>query len=532
MVLAVLLFSLNAWAVAPRAYIMNIHDDTVDTVSVMDTSSNRVITTIPVGGFTSLEGNQIAINSVGTYVYTANVNGVSVIDTSTNTVVATVPIVSSSLAINPLGTLVYAVTQREFSVIDTGISIIDTSTNSVVGTIPLPAVFALGNLVRGVALNPEGTYLYVAMTDTDVTMPGGGALLVIDTGTNGIVDTVLFGGRTFGVTVNPAGTLVYVTTEGGVSVIDTKTNTVVTTVLVKTVPEAVAVNPAGTYVYVTIGDGISVIDTNTNSVVATIPEPYYAVGVGVNPLGTYVYVTVDNGTVSVIDASTNSIVATVPVGDGATDIAIGGPAGDFFDVPSNYWAFSYIDTIYKAGITHGCGNGDYCPSESVTRDQMAAFLVRATQVSAGAPPEEFTCNGNVDCSTTTPYFSDVPSTDVFFKYIQKLKELGMTTGCGNGDYCPSENVTRDQMAAFLVRATQVGAGAPPEGFTCNGNVDCSTTTPYFSDVPSTEGFFKYIQKLKELGITTGCGNGDYYPSKYGTRDQIATFLSRAFLGRH
>ena len=54
--------------------------------------------------------------------------------------------------------------------------------------------------------------------------------------------------------------------------------------------------------------------------------------------------------------------------------------------------------------------------------------------------------------TQTPYYIDEPSTDNFFKYIQKLKELGITTGCGSGNYCPSENVARDQMAAFLARA--------------------------------------------------------------------------------
>ena len=202
----------------------------------------------------------------------------------------------------------------------------------------------------------------------------------------------------------------------------------------------------------------------------------------------------------------------------------------FSDVPSGSTFQSYIEAIYNNGITIGCGNGDYCPSADVSRDQMAAFLVRATQVSEGSQPEGFTCNGTVDCSTTTPYFSDVLSTNGFFKYIQKLKELGITVGCGSGDYCPSNNVTRDQMAAFLIRATQVVAGQGTENFTCNGNVDCSTTTPYFNDVPSINGFFKYIQKLKELGITLGCGNGNYCPSENVTRDQKAAFLSRAFLG--
>jgi hypothetical protein len=196
----------------------------------------------------------------------------------------------------------------------------------------------------------------------------------------------------------------------------------------------------------------------------------------------------------------------------------------FSDVQSGSTFETYIEAIYNNGITTGCGGGGYCPSENVTRDQMAAFLVRATQVEAGQSTVNFTCNGGVNCSAETPYFSDVSTADQFFPYIQKLKELGITTGCGGGDYCPSENVTRDQMAAFLVRALYGGT------FTCNGGVNCSTETPYFSDVSTSDQFFPYIQKLKELGITTGCGNGNYCPSEYVTRDQMAAFLARAFLG--
>ncbi len=200
-----------------------------------------------------------------------------------------------------------------------------------------------------------------------------------------------------------------------------------------------------------------------------------------------------------------------------------GGGSPFSDVQSGSTFASYIEALYNNGITTGCGNGDYCPSEDVTRDQMAAFIIRALYTNT------FTV------SSQMPYFSDVPVTDNFFSYIQKMKDMGITVGCGNGDYCPSEDVTRDQMAAFLVRATQISAGGQPEGFTCNGGVagksfDCSTTNPYFSDVTSTNNYFKYIQKLKELGITVGCGSGNYCPSEDVTRDQMGAFIARAFLG--
>jgi pimeloyl-ACP methyl ester carboxylesterase len=175
----------------------------------------------------------------------------------------------------------------------------------------------------------------------------------------------------------------------------------------------------------------------------------------------------------------------------------------FTDVPSAHWASDYINAIKEAGITTGYGDGTYGPEDPVSRDQMAVFIIRALY-------------GETVTYSPTPYFTDVPSSHWAFKYIQKLKELGITTGCGSGQYCPEETVTRDQMAAFLVRAR---AG---EDFICSPE-------PYFSDVPSNYWAFDYIQKLKELGITTGYGDGSYGPGDSVTRDQMAAFLYRAFL---
>jgi parallel beta-helix repeat protein len=46
----------------------------------------------------------------------------------------------------------------------------------------------------------------------------------------------------------------------------------------------------------------------------------------------------------------------------------------FSDVPTGYWAISWIERLYNAGLTTGCGGGNYCPEGSVTRAQMAKFI--------------------------------------------------------------------------------------------------------------------------------------------------------------
>ena len=114
----------------------------------------------------------------------------------------------------------------------------------------------------------------------------------------------------------------------------------------------------------------------------------------------------------------------------------------FNDVPVTSSFCKYIKRLSELGITQGCGPNLYCPSSSVPREQMDAFIVRA--VSGGQ-------NFEGPCAGQSP-FSDVPESSPFCRNIEQLVALGITQGCLPGMYCPSGNVLRDQMAAFITRA--------------------------------------------------------------------------------
>src|SRR5256885_2255641 len=110
-----------------RAYVTNIISNTV---SVIDTATNTVVATIPVG----LAPLGVAITPDGTRAYVANgSNIVSVIDTATNTVVATIPVGVEAgpvgVAITPDGTRAYVA-----NILSNTVSVIDTATNTVVAT--------------------------------------------------------------------------------------------------------------------------------------------------------------------------------------------------------------------------------------------------------------------------------------------------------------------------------------------------------------------------------------------------------------
>jgi len=185
-----------------------------------------------------------------------------------------------------------------------------------------------------------------------------------------------------------------------------------------------------------------------------------------------------------------------------------GPAGwvttayDFIDDDGVIFEEA-IEWLSGAGITQGCNppwNDMFCPNDNVTRGQMAAFLVRALGYSNSGAGDFFVDDDG----------------SVFEDSIDKLAVAGVTAGCNppfNDMFCPNDNVTRGQMAAFLVRAL---------GLTDSGSVD-------FTD-DNGSVFEPSIEKLATAGITKGCNppaNDRFCPNDYVTRGQMAAFLQRA-----
>jgi hypothetical protein len=121
------------------------------------------------------------------------------------------------------------------------------------------------------------------------------------------------------------------------------------------------------------------------------------------------------------------------------------PVPTFADVPKTSLFFGYVERLADPASwggtppTSGCQLSPtqlYCPTAPVKRDQIAKFVLLAM----GQQP-----------AVCTGFFSDVPPTSLFCGYIEKLRQLGVVAGCGAGLYCPSRNVTREEMAVFLVK---------------------------------------------------------------------------------
>jgi S-layer family protein len=180
----------------------------------------------------------------------------------------------------------------------------------------------------------------------------------------------------------------------------------------------------------------------------------------------------------------------------------------FPDVPTWNQFYGFIENIFHNGVTGGCAGGNYCPDNSVTRAQMAVFLLKGKLGASHVPPH-----------ATGTVFNDVHVGDFAADWIEELAGFQITGGCGGGNYCPNDPVTRAQMAVFLLKTNHGSAYAPPDCTGVFADVECSPM-PAFA--------VNWIEQLAAEGITEGCGGGNYCPANSNTRGQMAVFLVKTF----
>ena len=187
----------------------------------------------------------------------------------------------------------------------------------------------------------------------------------------------------------------------------------------------------------------------------------------------------------------------------------------FTDVDDGSQFSEDIYRIAARGVTLGCTTTQFCPNDVVTRGQMAAFIIRG--LGEYGPP-----------TPGMQRFTDVPPSNPFYKFIDRMAVLGITLGCGESTYCPDEPVIHQAMAAFIMRARgEFNPAAPP--------------AQRFNDVPggpncnppscTPNPFYNFIERMGALDIWQGqgCpGTNNYCPTAQVTRSQMAHILVKAF----
>lgn len=176
----------------------------------------------------------------------------------------------------------------------------------------------------------------------------------------------------------------------------------------------------------------------------------------------------------------------------------------FKDVPTNQWAKQYIDSLAAKQIVNGKTADTFAPNDSITRSQFALILTRVLNL------------------PTTEYegkFSDVPeSMDWAASEIEAANRAGIVTG-SNGSFKPYQNITRQQMAAMIVRALEYVDPSIVEGV---------KNDVKYADAKSIHDYAKEpVSIVSGLGIVSGrTENGKqlFAPTENATRAQAAKML--------
>lgn len=230
----------------------------------------------------------------------------------------------------------------------TTVSVINLNTASLITTI------TVGTGPRGVTLNPAGTKVYVANLTS-------GTVSVIDVATNTVTKTITgVGAGAWGVAFSPDGSRAYVShynNPGPVTVIDTGTETVLTT---WTMPfawgQGIAVSPNGSVAWVAATNDDEVFEVNltsglVNPTAITVGD--FPNSLAFTPDGASLFVVngASSGTVSVIDLATNTVVNTIAVGDYPAALAMSADGTRAY-VPNESGGYvSVIDVFTETVLT-------------------------------------------------------------------------------------------------------------------------------------------------------------------------------------
>ncbi|MBF0370896.1 MAG: S-layer homology domain-containing protein [Magnetococcales bacterium] len=205
-------------------------------------------------------------------------------------------------------------------------------------------------------------------------------------------------------------------------------------------------------------------------------------------------------------------------GDGITNLTeyTNGTSADgstFLDVPITRWGYSFIETLVENGITSGCDSSNYCPDNTLQRSEMAIFLLRSQYGSDYSP-----------AAGTGTVFDDVSSSYWAGSYVERLAELGITSGCDDDNFCPSREITRSEMAIFLLRTKYGSSYQPP-----------AATGTVFGDISADYWAAGFIEQLDAEGFSDNtvessadCEAGDFCPSLTINRAEMAVFLVQTF----
>lgn len=178
----------------------------------------------------------------------------------------------------------------------------------------------------------------------------------------------------------------------------------------------------------------------------------------------------------------------------------------YFKDISNSYARQEIEELYKEGIISGKGQGVFNPKDKMTRAELAKVLALSLDLKE-----------DVEMAKS---FVDVSQDEWYAGYIGALVKTGITSGTSSTTFSPNKNVTRQELAVFLIRALEL-----------EESVKKIEMDSIFSDKDEIDSWARnHVVLAYEIGLLTGIENSDgtyrFQPKEFAERQALAILIHK------
>ncbi|KAF1086044.1 Endoglucanase precursor [Sporotomaculum syntrophicum] len=175
----------------------------------------------------------------------------------------------------------------------------------------------------------------------------------------------------------------------------------------------------------------------------------------------------------------------------------------FVDVPNSHWAYDVITDLCRQEIISGYPDGTFKPANNITRAEFAKIIVEAMELAEEKPVD--------------PSFTDVSSNAWYYGYVEAAAKAGLVKGYNSGQFMPNAQITREQIAAILVRALDKESTAL---------ANASAATDFADDQAIAAWARGYVVTAVAEGLVGGYPDNTFGPQKNATRAEASAMISR------
>ncbi|MCI3920867.1 S-layer homology domain-containing protein [Paenibacillus sp. TRM 82003] len=168
----------------------------------------------------------------------------------------------------------------------------------------------------------------------------------------------------------------------------------------------------------------------------------------------------------------------------------------FADVGREHWAYDIVKEMAAKHIVTGVSDTEFAPERAVTRAEFAALLVRALGLAAQGEA----------------LFADVDAAAWYADDIAAAYEAGLVRGRDAATFAPDEKITRQEMAAMIVKAYELRAGFDAASEPAVAFADGDAIDAWAEDA---------VQAAQALGFVQGRGHGVFAPQDVANRAESA-----------